>query len=439
MYVLERDGSAAIKLGATFSPSNRGFAGQLLWKVTGSGASPSNGTFASDAQITLSSGNRQYTISAGPDLDRNGTLSSDEISRTSQVTVVKVQLESDPHVFLNSRYSTTVHVEPSDAASHVKLMMGDPSLALFSGGASIVAAPGDGQAVVVGGRNMFYDDGTTGGTSPIYAAIIPTGTELDALEPTAAKVKVGKTIIGKFTDLVKSAFKYVDTNGGPFIKQQLATQLKNGVQKKIDDDLKRLIDSGDPGNLAIVRDFNQAYDQVLKKLVADAATRVANDIVATITHSNPSGTPEILRTLDVSRILPQVDVEGYNSPVAFQLSDENALTLGFAVKLQPVSEILSRMNQIGQLPQNPQWLFEEMGVGIGMKTDNKHAFSLAVSAVYDQNEPKLLSPDVRVDLKYDFIDSRGFSGSISGFVRSRFQDRDPNGQVVGVQAGLDLP
>ena len=155
-----------------------------------------------------------------------------------------------------------------------------------------------------------------------------------------------------------------------------------------------------------------------------AATNVVN------AFRPPSAETEAVPTLNTEKL---GEVKGYKPGIT--VLDDGYVNLGFDLKLQSFDEIQSGLKNINDLPSNPQWIIERIGIGTGIKFDARHRLGLTAALVYDQDEPKLNSPDVELGLTYKFI-TRDAAGSLSVMGRTQHEDADPNSQVLGVKFGI---
>ena len=86
--------SAGLTLAADYSPAG-GALGQILWRVTGDGASPASGSVAENSAVAAApqGGAGDYVVEAGVDANGNGDLDGGEVSKRVYVHVASVQVE----------------------------------------------------------------------------------------------------------------------------------------------------------------------------------------------------------------------------------------------------------------------------------------------------------------------------------------------------------
>jgi hypothetical protein len=444
LYVLEKaGGSATIALSGVTNPDSPDAHLRALWKIDGSGTSATSGNFLDDGSITLTPGDREYTIRAGADKNDDGSLSDNEVTQTVNVTVVRVELAEDVEVFLNSYWYAVPTVTPSSAASHVKLKIGDIDIATFADGSDVTTLTASEQPVEVYGANYISGtDGLEGEATLSVAVINDHSTSASAAAATTAFASgalsaagaedgdnfvqsVGKVIGDLFSKAAKAAYDYMSNT-----EARTADGIKSAAHTAFTDDMARLRASNDPVDWSRADQFQQWWDTGGREQVDQASTKAASQIVSGILGSDPSDYEQTRFTLDTTPLAGAV--KGYKPTVAL-LHDEDFL-LGVSIKPQPINDMLQHLaTQPNDVWTNPEWFVREISLGAGITFDPDHKFQITGGLVYDQDAPKLSNPDFFTSFEYraqDLLPGGGMRTiSVGGQVRTRFNDDDPSKTV----------
>ncbi len=92
LFLEEQEGGNSVTLQGTFGSMPNDWLNRVLWQVSGSTATPASETFSYDGDILLTiNPDRDFTIAAGVDLNDNGQLDGNEITRRVNVHLVKVE------------------------------------------------------------------------------------------------------------------------------------------------------------------------------------------------------------------------------------------------------------------------------------------------------------------------------------------------------------
>jgi hypothetical protein len=396
LYVLELEGgSADVVLDAGIRPGTEEARQHVLWRVVGSSSSPASGDFSTPPTITLTPGDRVFTIEAGVDHNGDGYLQSGEVERAVEVTVVLVeQISEDAEVFLNSAWQIRIQVTPASAASHVRLMMEENTMAVFAEGGFLLDLSSGTEDVDVFGGNFFEPGEGIPGETPIFALI-----RTDQPPPVAARRQIGEVISACFSDLAAEATAVLPDQFEDWVTSGIRAWREQAINAQLEQ-----WQNGTPEEQQKAADFITWRELIGDEQMRDADGVAARHVLGLAVSTNPADYEDARWTLNTTR-LPGY-VKGYSPSLT--IADYNGSILGVSIEPQPVASILDRLLQdpLADFATNPQYLVREVSAGFGFRFDASHAFAIEAALRYADDNPVLAEPEVVGTLRYWAEDRR---------------------------------